>query len=90
VDTKEIAEKYMWSQTEAWQNGNINAFGEIEDQNVVFHYLPQFTDVAGGLVGHKQHVVDKKKVFSNLKVSFIKYIAGEGNLFSFIGSGSVM
>jgi hypothetical protein len=89
MNPKEIAKKYMWAQTEAWQNGNNNAFDEIEDQNVVFHYLPEFTDVTGGLDGHKQHVVDMQKVFSNLKVSSMKYITGEGNVFSFLASGQM-
>jgi hypothetical protein len=89
VDIKEIARKYMWAQTDAWQNGNLNAFDDIEDQNVIFHYLPQMNEIPGGLEGHKQHVVDMQKIFSNHKVHDVNYIAGERHIFSFIASGFV-
>ena len=43
---KEIAEKFVAAENEAWDNGNVDALDEVEDPNIVLHLLGQ-PDMAG-------------------------------------------
>ena len=77
---KEIASKYIWAQKEAWLNGNLDAFDEIETPDVIFHDLSRKPTI--GIDEHKQHVADFRKAFANLKTE-PEYLGGEGHYFGF-------
>jgi predicted ester cyclase len=82
MNIKELGEKYIWAQTEAWMKGNVDAFDEIETHDVIFHSLPGEPLV--GIDGHKQHVADFRKAFAGLKME-PEYLGGEGKFFGISG-----
>jgi len=82
MNVKELGEKYIWAQTEAWMKGNVDAFDEIESRDVIFHSLPGEPLI--GINAHKQHIADYRKAFSGLKME-PEYLGGQGNFFGFSG-----
>jgi predicted ester cyclase len=81
MNIKDFAEKYIKAQNEAWLKGNVDAFDELEDPNVVYHAQPPNPDRVGGLEGHKQFFIASRKAFSDIRTEW-KYLTGEGNLFA--------
>jgi predicted ester cyclase len=80
MNIKDVAQKYMKAQTEAWLEGKVDAFDELEAPNVLYHFQPPNPDRTG-LEGHKQTLVALHRALTNVKIDW-KYLAGEGNLFA--------
>jgi predicted ester cyclase len=80
VDIKEFAEKYIKAQTEAWLQGKVDGFDELEDPDVVYHFQPPNPDRVG-LEGHKKSFETLRKALTDIQLEW-KYLTGEGNLFA--------
>lgn len=79
MPVKEIAERFMKAQGEAFFNDNINALLGLEDPDVVFH-LQQGVEVIGW-EGHKKLILSIREAISNFHHEW-KYLTGEGNIFA--------
>jgi predicted ester cyclase len=79
MDIKEFAQKYIKAQTEAWLQGKVDGFDELENTDVVYHFQPPNPDRVG-LEGHKKFFEGLRKAFTNIQIKW-KYLTGEGNLF---------
>jgi predicted ester cyclase len=80
MDIKEFGEKFIKAQTEGWLQGKTDGFDELEDPDVVYHFLPPNPDRVG-LEGHKKFLEDLHKAFTDTQMQW-KYLTGEGNLFA--------
>jgi len=80
MSIKDFAEKFIKAQNEAWLKGNVDAFDEVDDPNVVYHFQPPSPDRAGR-EGHKQYLIAIRKAFTDIRIEW-KYLTSEGNLFA--------
>ena len=78
MNIKEIAERFIKAEYEAWQNGNFDELAKIEDPNIVIHLSP-LGDFKG-LGVHKEYIMGASQAVSDFKME-IKYLAGDGNFF---------
>ena len=79
MDIKEFANKYIKAQTEAWLQGKVDGFDELEVREVVYHLPPPMPDIIG-IEGHKKVFEGIQKAFTNIQIEW-KYLTGEGSLF---------
>ena len=77
---KEIAEKFIAAENEAWDNGNVDALDEVEDPNIVLHVVGQ-PDIMGR-DAHKQFIAFAREAYSNPEHEFFDVI-GTGNIAAF-------
>jgi len=88
MDIKEFAQKYIKAQTEGWLQGKVDGFDELEDSNVVYHFLPPNPDRVG-LDGHKKFLEDLHNALTDTQMEW-KYLTGEGNIFAVSYSARAM
>ncbi len=77
---KEIAEKFVAAENEAWDNGNVDALDEVEDPNIVLHLLGQ-PDIVGR-EEHKKFIAFAREAYSNPQHEFFDII-GTGDVAAF-------
>ena len=77
MNIKDLAEKWIKAESEAFQKGNFELLKALEDPNVVYH-MSSFGDMVGH-EAHKQQIIDSHKLASEIKQEF-KYLTGDGNL----------
>jgi predicted ester cyclase len=80
MDIKKFAEKFIKAEDEAWQKGNLRPLQELEDPNVVYHFMHLGQDIVG-FEAHKQQILGAKIGSDDLTQEW-KYLTGEGNLFA--------
>jgi hypothetical protein len=88
MSIKELAEKFIKAEKDAFLKNDFTSLAELEDPNVVIHISP-----LGDFIGHeaqKKYILGATQAVSDLKVE-LKYLAGEGNffLFSYKSSGKI-
>jgi len=88
MDIKEFGEKYIKAQEAAWLQGKVDGFDELEDPDVVYHFLPPNPDRVG-LEGHKKYFEGLRKALTDSQMEW-KYLTGEGNLFAVSYSARAM
>ena len=74
---KEIAEKWMQAEKQAFQEGNFNALEQLESPDIVIHPAP-IPEIIG-FEGHKEYILNARESVSDLKQEF-EYITGDGNV----------
>lgn len=79
MSVKELAEKFIKAQSEAWKNGKFDELEALEHENVVYH-VAGMPDVVGW-EGHKQYIQGTNQIVSGLEQQW-EYIVGDVNLFS--------
>jgi predicted ester cyclase len=77
---KEIAEKFVAAENEAWDKGNVDALDEVEDPNIVLHLLGQ-PDIVGR-EEHKKFIAFAREAYSNPQHEFFDII-GTGDVAAF-------
>ena len=79
MSIKELAEKFIKAEDEAWQNGNFDSLEALEDPDVVYHIPP--VQESKGWEAHKQYIQTNRQVLPGIQQDW-KYLTGEGNLFA--------
>jgi predicted ester cyclase len=79
MDIKEIAEKYIQADKQAFQEGNFDALEEIYAPNIVIHSAPIPDSI--GFEANKEHIIRARETVSDLHQEF-EYITGDGNVFA--------
>ena len=77
---KEIAEKFVEAENEAWNTGNVDALDEVEDPDIVIHMMGASDMV--GREAHKQFIAGARRSFSNPQHEFLD-ITGTGDIAAF-------
>ncbi len=77
---KEIAEKFVKAEEEAWIKGNVDALDEVEDPNIVIHGVGM-PDIVGR-DAHKQFIAGARQAFANVRHEFLD-ITGSGDIAAF-------
>lgn len=77
---KEIAERFIQAEKEAWTRGNVDALDEVEDPNIVIHGVGM-PDIVGR-EGHKQFILGARKAFANIKHEFMD-VTGSDDIAAF-------
>jgi hypothetical protein len=77
---KQLAENLVKAENEAWLNGNVDAFDEVETPDVYIHSIPPMPDVIGR-DAHKKYVSTQRRAFTNFKLEW-KYVMSEGDIFA--------
>ncbi len=80
MSLEKLAEKLMKAENEAWVNGNVDAFDEVDAPDVYIHSIPPMPDVTGR-DAHKKYVSTARKAFTNIKLDW-KYVMSEGDIFA--------
>lgn len=80
MNIKKFAEKFIKAEDEAFQKGDFNALGKLEDPKIVFHFFALNQELAG-FEAHKQYILGMRQGVPGIRAEW-KYITGEGNLFS--------
>jgi hypothetical protein len=79
MNIKDLAEKWIKAELDAFQNGKFELLKEIEDPDVVYHLYPM-----PDMVGHEAHKQNVMVTFEGQYATEIKqefeYLTGEGNL----------
>jgi predicted ester cyclase len=78
---KEIAEKFVKAEEEAWIKGNVDALDEVEDPNIVIHGVGGMPDIVGR-DGHKQFITGARQAFAGVRHEFLD-ITGSGDIAAF-------
>jgi predicted ester cyclase len=79
MDIKEIAEKYIQADKQAFQEGNFDALEEIYAPDIVIHSAPNPDMV--GFEANKEHILKARENLADLQQEF-EYITGDGNVFA--------
>lgn len=74
---KEIAEKWMQAEGQAFQEGNFDALEQIESPDIVIH-MPPAPDFIG-FEAHQQYIASGRETITDLKQE-MEYITGDGNV----------
>ena len=82
MDINEFADKFIKAEDEAWLNQNFKPLEDIEDPNVVYHFIVLGADVAG-FEAHKQQILDSMAQYSDIKQKWT-YLTAEGNHFAYL------
>ncbi len=80
MSIKDIAGKYMKAEDNAWIQGNVDAFNEVDAPDVVYHLVPGMPDIKG-LDAHKQYIAARRQSFTDIRFDW-QYLTGEGSLFA--------
>jgi hypothetical protein len=76
MDIKELAQKFIEAEDEAWK-GNFEALEQIESPDIVIH-MPPAPDF-NGFEAHKQYIMNARENAKDLKLDW-DYITGDGNV----------
>ncbi len=68
MSTKELIEKCILAEEDAWCNGDVEALDGVYDPDIVLHVYP-FPDVKG-LQACKQRILDRRPAYSNIHFEF--------------------
>jgi predicted ester cyclase len=77
---KDIAEKFMKAENDAWLKGNVDAFDAVDSPDVVYHLIPGMPDIVGR-DAHKQYIAARRQAFTGIKFDW-QYLTGEGSIFA--------
>lgn len=80
MSNRDLAEKYIKAEDEAWYNGDCDALQKLEDPDAAYHILAVNQEWSGW-EAHKQYILSARQGFSNLKHEW-KYLTGDGNYFA--------
>ena len=79
MDVKEIAEKWIQADKQAFREGNFDALEQIYAPDIIIHSAPN-PDMIGFEV-NKEHILKVRKNISDLQQEW-NYITGDGNVFA--------
>ncbi|MCP5144914.1 MAG: nuclear transport factor 2 family protein [Gammaproteobacteria bacterium] len=83
TDLRDLAERFVKAEEQAWLEGRFEALEAVEDAYVVYHGYP-----INSFADHKQFIIESRKTITNPKMS-MEYLTGDGNLFAIDYNASV-
>ena len=77
MDIKEIAEKFIEAEHQAFQQGKFEALKQIESPDIVIH-MPPVPDFHG-FEAHKQYIMNGRETTTGFQQEW-GYVTGDGNV----------
>ena len=71
MDIKAFAEKFIEAEKEAWDKGNFELLGKLEDPNMVVHMPLSLPDLVGQ-EAHIQSIKDARRNYADIQQEFQK------------------
>jgi len=82
MSIKDVADKFIKAEYEAFHEGKFDALEKLEDPHVTYHLIAMGQDTEGW-EAHKQYIQAIRQMAPGVRINW-KYLTGEGNLFSLL------
>ena len=80
MSIKELAEKYIKAEAEAWETGNCDNLQKLEDPDVIWHLMARNQEVVGW-EAHKQFILGAWQMVLKIKDEW-EFLTGDDNMFA--------